>query len=157
MLAMQLPKIPRSLLRPPRGFKKPKVSDFQADMQRLGEDIAEKFKERVKTNIEENTYNFPLAESTRRRKGSSIPLIDTGELVDSIYRDGTTVSVADTPRDDSSLTNLELAIVQEYGTKDKHIPARPVWRNTFNDFRKEAKGEIEEFFQTKQFKRRRKK
>ena len=154
---MQLPKIPSRLLRPPRGIKRPKVSDFQADMQRLGEDIAEEFKERVKTNIRENTYNFPLAESTKRRKGSSTPLIDTGEMLDSIYRDGTTVSVEDTPRNDSPLTNLELAIVHEYGTKDKHIPARPVWRNTFDDFRKDAKDEVERFFQTKQFKKRRKK
>lgn len=149
---VKLPKLPKSLLKPPPGFKKPKTSDFLSDMERLGEDIAEEFKEVIIENIEDNKYGFELAQSTVNRKGSETPLIDTHQLVDSIYRDGTTVSVEDTPRDDSPLSNLELAITQEYGTKDMHIPARPVWRNTFRDFEKVARDKIEGFLDEPKFK-----
>ena len=121
-------------------------------MQHLGEEIAEEFKETVINNIENNEYGFPLAESTVKRKGSSTPLIDSGQLVDSIYREGTSVSVKNTPRDDSPLTNLELAMVQEYGTKDRHIPARPVWRNTFRDFKETAHERISDFLEKPKFK-----
>lgn len=148
----KFPKMPKSLLRLPPGFKKPKVSDFKDDMQHLGEEIAEEFKETVINNIENNEYGFPLAESTVKRKGSSTPLIDSGQLVDSIYREGTSVSVKNTPRDDSPLTNLELAMVQEYGTKDRHIPARPVWRNTFRDFKETAHERISDFLGKPKFK-----
>lgn len=138
--------------RPDKRFKKPKVAWFEEDMERLGEEIAEEFKNTVTENIEENRYGFENAESTIKRKGSDIPLIATGDLVGAIYRDGTTVSVDDSPRDDSPLTNLELAIVQEYGTKDKHIPARPVWRETFKDFKEVAKDKISDFLDTHKFK-----
>lgn len=148
----RLPKMPKSLLRLPPGFKKPKVDDFLADMERLGEDIAEEFKETIVENIEENKYGFELAESTIAKKGNDTPLVDTHQLVDAIYRDGTTVSVEDTPRDDSPLTNLELAITQEYGTKDKHIPARPVWRNTFRDYKEIAREKVQDFLDTQKFK-----
>lgn len=145
-------KIPKSQLKLPPGFKVPDIHDFEADVERLGEDIAEEFKERVTENIEENYYGFPLAPSTIKAKGHSTPLIDTRQLIEAIYRDGTMVSVDDTPRTDSNLTNLSLAIIQEYGTKDKHIPARPVWRNTFEDFRTEAHDMVEEFLRTRKFK-----
>lgn len=143
--------MPKSLLKPPKGFKKPRVEDFKADMQRLGEDIASEFKDTIIENINSNYYGFSLAESTILRKGSDVPLVDTGELVDSIYADGTTVSVEDTPHSNSSLTNLELAIIQEYGTKDKHIPARPVWRKTFRDFKDVAHDRVETFLSTNSF------
>lgn len=145
--------MPKSLLRLPPGFKKPRTEDFLADMQRLGEDIAEEFKETIIENIEENKYGYELEQSTINKKGSDTPLVDTHQLVDAIYRDETTVSVEDTPRDDSPLTNLELAMVQEYGTKDRHIPARPVWRNTFRDFKDTAREQINDFLETGKFKK----
>lgn len=148
----KFPRMPRSLLKPPPGYKKPQTKDFLSDMQRLGEDIAEEFKETIVENIENNEYGYALAQSTVKRKGSSTPLVDTHQLVDAIYRDGTTVSVEDSPRDDSPLSNLELAIVQEYGTKDRHIPARPVWRNTFNDFKEVAEERISTFLDNPKFK-----
>ena len=43
----RLPRLPKSMFRPPPGFKKPKVEDFRSDMQRVGEEIAEQFKEQV--------------------------------------------------------------------------------------------------------------
>lgn len=153
---MKIPKIPKSLLKLPRGFKKPRVEDFLSDMQRLGEDLAEGFKETLVENIETNKYKFVLAPSTVKQKGDPTPLIDTHQLVDAIYRKGTLISVKDTPRDDSPLTNKELAIVQEYGTKDKHIPARPVWRNTFRDYKPVAHEQVEEFLKTQKFKTKKK-
>lgn len=149
----RFPKLPRSMLKPPPGFKKPRTKDFLADMQRLGEDIAEGFKDTVVENIETNRYKFELAPATIQRKGSPAPLVDTHQMVDAIYREGTVVSVEDTPRDDSPLTNKQLAIVQEYGTKDKHIPARPVWRNTFKEYRGSAQEQIQTFLKTQKFKK----
>lgn len=151
---MKFPRLPKSLLKPPPGFKKPKVKDFKEDMKQLGEEIAEDFKNKVIENIEGNTYGFTIKEETARRKGSDVPLIDTHQLVDAIYRDGTTVSVEDSSRGDSLLTNLQLAMVHEYGVKDKGIPARPVWRNTYADFREEAQERIKKFLKTPQFKKR---
>lgn len=148
----RFPKLPKSLLKPPPGFKKPKTKHFLSDMQRLGEEIAEEFKETIIDNIENNNYGFSLAEATINRKGSDTPLVDTHQLVDSIYREGTTVSVEDTSRDDSPLSNLELAITLEYGTKDKHIPARPVWRKTFSDFKETSAERIDAFFKDPKFK-----
>lgn len=145
--------MPKSLLKPPPGFKKPKVKDFISDMQRLGEEIAEEFKETIVENIETNRYGYELEQSTIDRKGSDVPLVDTHQLVDAIYRDGTTVSVKDSARDDSPLSNLELAIVQEYGTKDKHIPARPVWRETFKDFKDTAHERVSSFLDNPKFKK----
>ena len=147
----RLPKMPKSLLKPPPGFKKPKVKDFISDMQRLGEEIAEEFKEIIVENIETNRYGYELKQSTIDKKGSDVPLVDSHQLVDAIYRDGTTVSVEDSARDDSPLSNLELAIVQEYGTKDKHIPARPVWRETFKDFKEVARERISSFLDDPKF------
>lgn len=147
----RLPKMPKSLLKPPPGFKKPKVRDFISDMQRLGEEIAEEFKETIVENIETNRYGYELKQSTIDRKGSDVPLVDSRQLVDAIYRDGTTVSVEDSARDDSPLSNLELAIVQEYGTKDRHIPARPVWRETFKDFKEVARERISSFLDDPKF------
>lgn len=146
------PKMPKSLLKPPPGFKRPKVKDFLSDMERLGEEIAEEFKETIVENIETNRYGYELKQSTIDRKGSDVPLVDSHQLVDAIYRDGTTVSVEDSARDDSPLSNLELAIVQEYGTKDKHIPARPVWRETFKDFKDVAHERISSFLDDPKFK-----
>ena len=140
-------------LRPDRRFKKPKVSHFEEDIQRLGEDIAEEFKETIIDNIKSNKYKYSLSASTIKRKGSDTPLLDSGQLIDSIYRDGTTVSVEDSKRDDSGLTNLDIAIIQEYGTKDKHIPARPVWRDTFRDFKDTAHDTVASFLDDPKFKR----
>ena len=148
----RLPKMPRSYLKPPPGFKKPKVEGFLSDMEKLGEEIAEGFKETIVENIESNRYGYTLEQSTIKKKGSDIPLVDSHLLVDAIYREGTTVSVEDSPRDDSPLSNLELAIVQEYGTKDKHIPARPVWRETFKDYEDVARERISSFLEDPKFK-----
>lgn len=143
----------RIATRPDKRFKRPKVEWLKEDMQRLGEDIAEEFKETIVENIETNRYGYELKQSTIDRKGSDVPLVDSHQLVDAIYRDGTTVSVEDSARDDSPLSNLELAIVHEYGTKDKHIPARPVWRDTFKDFKETARERISSFLEDPKFKK----
>lgn len=129
-------------------FKRADVKDFKKDMRQLGEEMAEEFKETIIDNIETNRYNYRLNPKTALRKGSNIPLVDTRQFVDAIYRKGTIVSVEDSPREDG-LTNLDLAIIHEYGTKDKHIPARPIWRDTFRDYNKVAKNKIVKFFKTR--------
>ena len=139
--------------RPDKRFKKSEVRWLKEDMQRLGEDIAEEFKETIVDNIETNRYGYDLKQSTIDKKGSDVPLVDSHQLVDAIYRDGTIVSVEDSARDDSPLSNLELAIVHEYGTKDRHIPARPVWRDTFKDFEETARERIASFLDEPKFKK----
>ena len=147
----KFPRMPKSLLKTPPGFKKPRTKDFISDMRRLGEEIAEEFKETIVENIETNRYGYALKQSTIDRKGSETPLVDSHQLVDAIYREGTTVSVEDSARDDSPLSNLELAMAQEYGTKDRHIPARPVWRETFKDFKEVARERISSFLDDPKF------
>jgi hypothetical protein len=142
----KFPRMPKALLKPPPGFKKPRVADFENDMQMLGEEIAQDFMDTIIENIENNTYGFELAESTIDRKGSDVPMISTGELIEAIYREGTSVSVMDTPRK-NGLTNLQLAMILEYGTKDKHVPGFPVWRFTYRDFKDEAEQRIIDFFE----------
>lgn len=153
----RFPRLPKNLFKPPPGFKKPKVKDFKDDMERLGEDIAEEFKELIVENIKRNKYGYRLASSTirkKRRKGQpDIPLIADKYLVNAIYRDGVKVSVKDSGRRDSKLTNLELAIVHEYGRLDGSIPARPVWRRTYRDFRKSARNRMTDFFKNPKFKK----
>lgn len=132
-------------------FKAPKYKDLKSDIQRVSEDLAEEFKKMVIKNIETNKYEFRLDDSTIRRKGSDLPLVNTKQLIGAIYREGTKVSVRNTPRSDSKLTNLGLAIIHEYGTKDKGIPARPVWRNTFRDFREVARKRISKYMKKRKF------
>lgn len=127
------------------------VADFKSDMGILGEQLAEGFKDKIIDNIEKNKYKFRLADSTTKRKGSSTPLVDTGEILNAIYRDGAVVSVNDKSHSKSGLTNKQLAQVLEYGTKDKHIPARPVWRNTFDDYKEGAEKQIQKFFKVHEF------
>ena len=62
-------KIPKSKLKPPRGFKVPDVTAFKEDMERLGEDIAEGFKERVIENIEENKFGYARSSFGLGQKG----------------------------------------------------------------------------------------
>lgn len=145
----RVPKLNKSQLKVPKGYKAPKVEDLKSDMKRLGNEIAEEFLETIVHNIETNEYEFTLKKETIDRKGSDIPLIDKKQLLGAIYRKGTTVSVEDTPRTDSPLSNLELAMVHEYGTKDKHIPARPVWRNTYRDFKPTAEKRVIKFLDSK--------
>lgn len=135
-----------------RRFKQPDVKDFEEDMQRLGEEIAEDFKETIIENIERNRYGYSLNQTTIEKKGSNIPLVDSHDLVDAIYREGTTVSVEDSTRSDSPLSNLDLAILHEYGAKDKGIPARPIWRETFRDFKEVSQKRIASFLKDPKFK-----
>lgn len=153
MRSKSLPKLPRSLLRVPRGVKRVNVSDLKKDIKALGEEIAEEFKEKVENNIRENKYGFTLSDVTIRKKGHDIPLIDTEELIGAIYQEGTEVSVEESQRNDSELTNKQLAIVHEYGVKDKGIPARPVWRRTFEDFRPTAEKRVRTFLKQHKLKK----
>ena len=147
----RFPSMPKSALKTPKGYKKPDVRYFKEDMQRLGEDIAQEFMETIIDNMESNKFGYRNREGTLLKKKGSTPLIDSGQMRDAIYRDGTLVSVEESTRDDTSLTNKQLAIILEYGTKDRHIPARPLWRTTFREFKPTAQKRIMDFFETQKF------
>jgi len=56
-----------------------KVQSFDVALGRIGLKIRDEIKERIRSGIEPG-----LAEATKDRKGSSTPLIDTGQLISSI-------------------------------------------------------------------------
>jgi hypothetical protein len=137
--------MPKSLLRKVPNGKAPSISakDFQAGLDLQSEYIAQQFLELLIKNIRANKYNFKLSENTlkkRRSRGNSdeTPLIDQGYLINSLVRNGSTVTIAEGTHP-TGIKFLELAMMLEYGRKDKGIPAFPVARNTFADFEPTAK------------------
>jgi hypothetical protein len=146
---MIFPRLPQSFLKKPKGLKLPDAKKMRKELLSVGEQVAEEFMDTVKSNIETNKYGYSLKQETIKRKGSNIPLVDSGQLLDAIYREGTKVSVNDEVREDSPLTNKQLAIVHEYGIKDRGVPPRPVWRSTWKDYREEATSKVRESLKRK--------
>jgi hypothetical protein len=143
---MKLPpkrSLPKSYLSTPASLR-PNISakQFQLGLEMQSEVIAQEFLETLIENIRGNKYGFHLDDQTVKRRGyegneDETPLIDQGYLIDSLVRYGSIVTVKDGihPR---GLEYLELAMILEYGRKDKKIPAFPVGRFTFRDFEKRA-------------------
>lgn len=106
---------------------------------------AKKIKRIVRRNIRQDGSGLnwaPLAKSTlarKRRLGQSLNrLYATGQYYRSItiIRKGLTVKVgvkSRTPHS-SGLTVSQLATIQEFGSNDWRIPARPLWAPSFKQF-----------------------
>lgn len=93
--------------------------------------------DRMKKGIRDNTLGLPaLAQSTIDRKGSDVPLVDTGEYVNSIEvgveNIGKVKRYKVAPREglhsEAQISYQKLGAVHEYGTSK--IPARPHFRPT---------------------------
>lgn len=122
----------------PDNFNADKI---QAELDKIAEQNAEEFLQLLITNIRSNKYGFVLDPSTVKRKGSDTPLINQEYLINSLERQGTIVTIKEGTHP-SGIKMLELAMMLEYGRKDKHIPAFPVARNTFEDFAPEAEANL---------------
>lgn len=118
---------------------------FKQRVQEVGEEQAEAFLTFLLLNIESNTYGFTLKPETIQRKGSDTPWIETKQLVNAIERRGAEVGFK-SGRHKSGLTFEHLAMILEYGMKERGIPPRDVFRRSFADFKKEMiKNVIETF------------
>lgn len=104
------------------------------------------YERQIKQNIESGGTFIgkpftPLAENTIRRKGSSKPLIDTGEMLNSIKTDiiddiTTFVGIkAGTRHADGKEDTAMIAAVHEFGAliPGGEVPARPFIRPVFED------------------------
>lgn len=126
--------------------------DFIKGVRKLEFDIAESYLNTLRRNFRKNTFGNSLPEGTVKRKSGrykNVPLIATREYVnEGIQRKGKYVTVRQ-GNHTSGLSYLELASIHEYGRRDKSIPARPVWRPSFEAHRPVAKKMIEQFLYPK--------
>ncbi len=106
---------------------------------------AKEFHALVNKNVRGNAYGFSNDPQTTARKGSDIPWMHDGELIDAFVVEKTEVKFKD-GNHSSGLPYSELAMILEYGTKDKHILPMDVLRRSFEDFKETAKKNIEETF-----------
>lgn len=122
--------------------------DFIKAVHKLETEIAQSYLNTLRRNFRKNTFGNSLPEGTvKRKKGlyKNTPLIDTREYVNKgIVRKGKVVTVRE-GNHASGLSYLELASIHEYGRRDKSIPARPVWRPSFEAHRPVAKKMVEQF------------
>lgn len=136
------------------------VRKLKAD---IAQKVAEEYKDTLIKNMRSNKFNFKLAMSTIRKrlaagKGDT-PFIFTEAYINAIVVKNGVVTVK-RGRHYSGLTYKELSFILEYGRRDKHIPARPIWRLTLEDMEQRinelAKGRIKTHFNTgKKVKRKR--
>ena len=109
---------------------------FEKDLKMIGDTIAEKVKEHIRT---QDLKWVPLSPVTVGKKGSSIIYIDSGDYLKKIKTkiypkdDGTDLIVAVIGRHRSGMSMQEIAVALEYGTSK--IPARPLWRPTFAEIK----------------------
>lgn len=109
------------------------VKGYQKHLEQVSEDIAEAFLQFLKSAIESNTYGFKDDPKTVAMKSGSIPWIDTKELINALERQGYFVMFK-SGNHKGGLSYEHLAMILEYGMKEKGIPPRPVFRKSFEDF-----------------------
>lgn len=104
----------------------------------LSEAIAYEFKRRIEVAIKTNKYGYNLSEKTIRNRlmlgvKSATPYLFRGDLLSSlIVKDGSLTVKKGVHY--SGLTYEELWFMLEFGRRDKGIPARPIWRPTYQEF-----------------------
>lgn len=99
----------------------------------------------LKINMLRNTFNFKLKPETIRRKGSDLPFIETKQLYHAVVQEGDKVIVKETIRKSKRsgrMSNREIAMILEFGRRDKGIPARPIFRMTMRKFKGEVSKDL---------------
>jgi hypothetical protein len=134
-----------------KNFIKEALSDFKKfdeQAKALSDKLAHRFMKQLISNIKKNKFGYKLAEDTIKRKvavGAPItPFIFTGELLKSLYVKNGAVKVK-RGKHPTGLTYSELWFILEFGRRDKLIPPRPVWKETYKDFSPIAKKEWKKF------------
>ncbi len=142
------------------GFEKAdrKLREFarlaDRNMNKASEGNAIRLRDAMKRTIRDGRPEWPaLKQATIDRKGSSKPLIDYGDLMQSpdyakVGPDGYFVGVprnAKKKRGEGGKANLvNIAMVHEFGTKDGRIPMRPFIMPTFERQKASLTGEYRE-------------
>jgi hypothetical protein len=125
-----------------------KSKEFEEAAKELANKLANKFKSALIKNIKTNRYGYALAEDTVKRKialgAPQTPFVFTGELLKSIYVENGAVKVKK-GKHSNGLSYEELWFILEFGRRDKLIPARPVWKETYKEFAEEAKKAWKDF------------
>ena len=111
------------------------ADEFRQYVQVVSEDNAFEFYKFLLNNIMTNRYKFKLAASTIQMKGSAIPWVDTKELINHIIFKKDEVKMAKGKHSKSKLTYETLAMILEYGQKERGIPPRDVFRRSFDEFK----------------------
>lgn len=112
-----------------------RVTGFQDYVEGIGEDLALMFLNFVIDNIRTNRYGFTLNPATVKRKKGTLPWINTEELLDALVVEGATVRFKKGVHKGTQLTYGELALILEYGMKERGMPPRAVFRRSFEDFK----------------------
>lgn len=101
---------------------------------------AKESKNRLVRKLKDGSYNFqPLAESTKKNRGATPILIDTGSYVDAIdvvKVDFNTVAVGikSNKKNGEGVSLVEIGLAHEYGAR--HLPPRPHWRKEYSLYRR---------------------
>ena len=112
------------------------------DMQKLHETALIKIENAIIKRILSNVPP-PNAPSTAQRKGSSKTLVDTGEMVGHVTHRSTQTEEGLAGEVGILDENVSIrAIVNEYGTGDGRIPARPFLRPAFDETAPKAAEEM---------------
>jgi hypothetical protein len=103
------------------------IEAHKADIENY---LAKKFLEHLRLWVTmKQTGVIPNAASTIAKKGSDTPYIDTGELMANIEVVGNRVQPVDGEHS-SGFSYEELFHLLEWGSLDKHIPARRLFKKT---------------------------
>jgi hypothetical protein len=105
--------------------------------------LARLFVKRLRHNIRKNRFGYQIAEATiKARLAANVrhdtPYLFKEELIKSLSVKDGKVTISDGTHY-SGLTYKELWFILEHGRRDKHIPARPVWRLTYEELFRASK------------------
>lgn len=110
------------------------ATEFKNYIAFISEENAYAFLKFLLDNIESNKYKFTLQPATIKIKGHNIPWIETKELISNLEVFKDTVRFKKGVHS-SGLSYEMLAMILEYGQKEKGIPPRDVFRRSFEDFK----------------------
>lgn len=119
--------------RPDFSFLNP--DEFRQYVNIVSQDNALRFHQFLLENIISNKYKFSNAPATIKMKGSNVPWIDTRELIHHIEVVNDQVRMAKGKHKKAQISYEALAMILEYGVKDRGIPPRDVFRRSFADFK----------------------
>lgn len=150
-----MPKNVRSAFQNPFNVTFPEGSmvteDYDAEVDAFAAQLAKMYHAHLIDNIKSNKFGFTHKPSTEKRSGAHTPMFDTGAYVDSIKVNGAEVYVDNGKEGRSGISFVELSYLLEYGRKDKHMKAFPVWRKTLEELKPRFEKAFEMFMKNKIF------
>lgn len=120
-------------------------ADVQQESKKYMNNTSEEIKQAIQDTINLQTEPWvALKHDTVQRKGSSIKLKETGDLVNSI--DVTSLGankyvISPQGQHNSGLSNSEIALIHEYGTEK--VPPRPFIQPVYEEYENEVPNDME--------------